>query len=374
MLVGGMRAMDSNAGGSPHGVFTDRPGTLSNDFFVNLIDMSTQWSESSTEGVYEGRDRATGALQVDGDSGRSDLRLKLRAACGRGALRGRRRAGSVPGRFHRRLDQGDDPGPLRSRAVAAGPGANFRAPKPQAGGPCPTRGKTLEGRAPFRPAVFFCASTSDIGTPHAASCSAPGSRETISENVSATDRRLGGGLEEWKSGAPMRSGVERIAARESERHLLGFLLEQRDPIHRERPGAQRRGERFKSLLKGVPLVLIKLARQRHVEAELIQHEWIAPLAQQLLLARRVRPRLAANVLGRRTRRRLIGGGKTASDRDCCNALASIAPGRSRFAVSCQPRGRQRVHTEMVGRSTIMMAASRVQRLSATAPEMRPIAC
>ena len=63
VLVGGMRAMDSNAGGSAHGVFTNRPGTLSNDFFVNLIDMSTQWSKSSTEGVYEGRDRATGRLK-----------------------------------------------------------------------------------------------------------------------------------------------------------------------------------------------------------------------------------------------------------------------------------------------------------------------
>ena len=62
-LVGGMRAMNSNAGGSAHGVFTDRPGTLSNDFFVNLVDMSTQWTKSSTEGVYEGRDRATGELK-----------------------------------------------------------------------------------------------------------------------------------------------------------------------------------------------------------------------------------------------------------------------------------------------------------------------
>jgi catalase-peroxidase len=44
-------------------VFTDRPGTLSNDFFVNLIDMSTQWTRSSTEGIYEGRDRATGDLR-----------------------------------------------------------------------------------------------------------------------------------------------------------------------------------------------------------------------------------------------------------------------------------------------------------------------
>ena len=63
VLLGGMRAMDVNAGGSPHGVFTDRPGTLSNDFFINLIDMSTQWSESLAEGFYEGRDRATGALR-----------------------------------------------------------------------------------------------------------------------------------------------------------------------------------------------------------------------------------------------------------------------------------------------------------------------
>ena len=62
-LVGGMRAMNANAGGSAHGVFTDRPGTLSNDFFVNLIDMSTVWSSSSTEGVYEGSDRATGELK-----------------------------------------------------------------------------------------------------------------------------------------------------------------------------------------------------------------------------------------------------------------------------------------------------------------------
>ena len=60
VLVGGMRALDANAGGSAHGVFTDRPGTLSNDFFVNLMDMSTEWTRSPTEGLYEGRDRATG--------------------------------------------------------------------------------------------------------------------------------------------------------------------------------------------------------------------------------------------------------------------------------------------------------------------------
>ncbi len=64
VLVGGMRALNSNAGRSGHGVFTDRPGTLSNDFFVNLLDMSTKWTKSSTsETVYEGRDRGTGALK-----------------------------------------------------------------------------------------------------------------------------------------------------------------------------------------------------------------------------------------------------------------------------------------------------------------------
>jgi len=64
VLVGGMRALNANAGQSEHGVFTDQPGTLSNDYFVNLLDMSTQWSKSSTsEGIYEGRDRGTGELK-----------------------------------------------------------------------------------------------------------------------------------------------------------------------------------------------------------------------------------------------------------------------------------------------------------------------
>jgi catalase-peroxidase len=64
VLVGGMRALNANAGQSEHGVFTDQPGTLSNDYFVNLLDMSTQWSKSSaSEGIYEGRDRGTGELK-----------------------------------------------------------------------------------------------------------------------------------------------------------------------------------------------------------------------------------------------------------------------------------------------------------------------
>ncbi len=64
VLVGGLRAVNANAEGSQHGVFTDRPGALSNDFFVNLLSMSTQWTKSMTsEGIYEGRDRATGQLK-----------------------------------------------------------------------------------------------------------------------------------------------------------------------------------------------------------------------------------------------------------------------------------------------------------------------
>ncbi|MFO7641245.1 MAG: catalase/peroxidase HPI [Candidatus Competibacteraceae bacterium] len=64
VLVGGMRALDANAGQAQQGVFTDRPGTLNNDFFVNLLDMSTQWKQSSTsEGMYEGHDRKTGELK-----------------------------------------------------------------------------------------------------------------------------------------------------------------------------------------------------------------------------------------------------------------------------------------------------------------------
>jgi catalase-peroxidase len=62
-LVGGLRVLGANAGGSTSGVFTARPGTLSTDFFVNLVDMSTEWKKASTEGLYEGRDRATGKVK-----------------------------------------------------------------------------------------------------------------------------------------------------------------------------------------------------------------------------------------------------------------------------------------------------------------------
>ena len=61
VLVGGLRTLNANTGGAAHGVFTAKPGTLSNDFFVNLLDMSTKWSKSAkSEGLYEGVDRKTG--------------------------------------------------------------------------------------------------------------------------------------------------------------------------------------------------------------------------------------------------------------------------------------------------------------------------
>jgi len=61
-LVGGMRVLDTNADGSKHGVFTAKPGTLSNDFFINLLDMSTQWKKSNADGIYKGVDRKTGQV------------------------------------------------------------------------------------------------------------------------------------------------------------------------------------------------------------------------------------------------------------------------------------------------------------------------
>ena len=66
-LLGGMRVLNANAGQSEFGVFTDRSETLTNDFFVNLLDMATEWKATSdTEDVFEGRDRGTGELKWNG--------------------------------------------------------------------------------------------------------------------------------------------------------------------------------------------------------------------------------------------------------------------------------------------------------------------
>jgi catalase-peroxidase len=67
VLIGGMRVLGANVGQSKHGVFTTRPGTLTNDFFVNLLDMGTTWQKSATsDGVLEGRDRTTGEQKWTG--------------------------------------------------------------------------------------------------------------------------------------------------------------------------------------------------------------------------------------------------------------------------------------------------------------------
>jgi catalase-peroxidase len=67
VLVGGMRVLETNTGGSKHGVFTARPGALTNDFFVNLLDMGTEWKAVSKDaGVFEGRDRKTAEVKWTG--------------------------------------------------------------------------------------------------------------------------------------------------------------------------------------------------------------------------------------------------------------------------------------------------------------------
>ena len=66
VLVGGLRVLGANAGQSKHGVFTKQPETLTNDFFVNLLDMSTQWQPAGSDGVYEGRDRKTNGVKWTG--------------------------------------------------------------------------------------------------------------------------------------------------------------------------------------------------------------------------------------------------------------------------------------------------------------------
>jgi catalase-peroxidase len=66
VLVGGLRVLGANAGQSKHGVFTKQPETLTNDFFVNLLDMSMQWQPAGSDGLYEGRDRKTNAVKWTG--------------------------------------------------------------------------------------------------------------------------------------------------------------------------------------------------------------------------------------------------------------------------------------------------------------------
>ena len=120
VLVGGLRVLNANAGASPHGVFTKRPGTLTNDFFVNLLDMRTAWKPASDAGdVFEGRDRASGELKWTGT--RVDLvfgsNSQLRALAevygcqdSQAEVRARLRGG---------VEQGDEPRPVRRCLIPA---------------------------------------------------------------------------------------------------------------------------------------------------------------------------------------------------------------------------------------------------------------
>jgi catalase-peroxidase len=119
VLVGGLRVLGANAGQSKHGVFTKRPESLTNDFFVNLLDMSTQWQPSpDSEGVYEGRDRKTNEVKWTGTrvdlifGSHSQLRALRGSLCVRG-LEGEVREGLRGG-----VDQGDEPRSLRPRLIS----------------------------------------------------------------------------------------------------------------------------------------------------------------------------------------------------------------------------------------------------------------
>ena len=110
VLIGGLRALNANFGQTKHGVFTNRPETLTNDFFVNLLDMNTKWQPSSTsEGVYEGRDRADRQNQVDRHARRSRLRFALPAPRTRRSLCLQRLEGGVCEGLRGCVEQGDEP-------------------------------------------------------------------------------------------------------------------------------------------------------------------------------------------------------------------------------------------------------------------------
>ena len=115
VLLGGLRVLGANAGASKHGVFTQKPGTLSNDFFVNLLDMATVW-QPAADGTYEGHDRKTKAAKWTGT--RVDLifgsHSQLRAFAEVYATHGCE--GEVRQGLRRRLDQGHERRSLRYRA------------------------------------------------------------------------------------------------------------------------------------------------------------------------------------------------------------------------------------------------------------------
>ena len=131
VLVGGLRVLGANAGKSTHGVFTKRPETLTNDFFVNLLDMGTQWQPVLRLGR-----RIRGARpedergQVDRHACRPDLRFALSAARPRGSLCVRGLQGEVRERLRGGVDQSDEPRSLRPQLSSAKKKAVNFAPVP----------------------------------------------------------------------------------------------------------------------------------------------------------------------------------------------------------------------------------------------------
>ena len=119
MLVGGLRALGANHGGSKHGVFTDKTGVLTNDFFVNLLDMGTEWKASETaENVYEGHDRASGALKWTATAndlvfGSNSVLRALAEVYAQDDAKGKFVRG-----LRRRVGQGDEQRPVRPQVTA----------------------------------------------------------------------------------------------------------------------------------------------------------------------------------------------------------------------------------------------------------------
>ena len=125
VLVGGLRVLNANYGQSRHGVFTDRPETLTNDFFVNLLDMGTTWKRDlRRQGRVRGARSRDGRREVDRDARRPDLRLELAAARARRGVRAGRREGDVRARLRGGVDEGDERRPVRPGLI---PAVNRRA-------------------------------------------------------------------------------------------------------------------------------------------------------------------------------------------------------------------------------------------------------
>jgi hypothetical protein len=118
VLVGGTRLLNANVGRSQHGVFTKRPETLTNDFFINVLDMRTQWKATSEDrDTFDGCDRPSGRAEVDRHPRRPDLRLELPAPRDCRGLWTGRCEGAVCDGLRDGLDRAHERGSLRRRLI-----------------------------------------------------------------------------------------------------------------------------------------------------------------------------------------------------------------------------------------------------------------